>query len=168
MPKCRVCHSELIHPAKPCPRCGFQEPAFFGDPARAEQLINQKADAYRTQFLGNFDFGITIYRWKDQDGTLALNYTERLSFGAGTELLGKLRWLDQPFARIPDLEKMNLELSVLRGGQHYRKITVAVGVPRGNLLQQVGISLTRDLTVQLFLKNSQDQTQSETVFFLSD
>lgn len=168
MPQCRVCHKNLTKPAQPCPRCGFQEPAFFGDPVKAQQLIAHKADAYRSQFLSGFDFGITIYRWKDQDGTLALDRTERLSFGTGSDLTEKTRWLEQSFARIPDLQKMELELSIRRNGQKYRQIPVSVPVPGGNHLQQVGISLSGDQTLRLLMKNPQAQTQSEPISFLRD
>ena len=166
MPQCRVCHNELTTPAKPCPRCGFQEPAFFGDPAKAEQIISHKADTYRTQFLSEFDFGITIYRWKDKDGTLVPDRTDRLSFGSGTDLLDKTFWLDQSFARIPDLAAMDLELDIRRNGTGYQTLSVPVPVPKGNHLHQAGISLSRDMTVQLLLKNPQEQTRSAAVSFL--
>ena len=168
MPQCRVCHNELISPARPCPRCGFQEPAFFGDPSKAEQVINNKADAYRTQYLNGFDFGLTIYHWKDKDGTLVLDHTQRLSFGTGSTLADKICWLDQPFARIPDLAKMDLELSLLHNGNTYRTMQVSVPVPQGNHLLQAGISLSRGMTVQLMLKNPQGQTQSAAIPFLLD
>lgn len=168
MPQCRVCHKELTTPARPCPRCGFQEPAFFGDQASAEQLISRKADAFRAQYLSNFDFGLTIYRWKDKDGTLVLDRTERLSFGGGSDLAGKTRWLDQLFARIPDVDAMDLELSIRRNGQKYRQIPVSVPVPGGKHLQQAGISLSPDMKVRLLLKNPQEQTQSADISFLRD
>lgn len=168
MPQCRVCHKELTSPARPCPRCGFQEPAFFGDPVSAEKIINHKAENHRVQYLSSFDFGVTIYRWKDQDGTLVLDRTERLSFGTGSDLLDKTHWLEQPFARIPDVDAMDLELSILQNGKTCGNIPVSVAVPQGNHLQQAGISLSRDLTVQLLLKNPQEQTQSASVQFLRD
>lgn len=168
MPQCRVCHKELTTPARPCPRCGFQEPAFFGDQASAEQLISRKADAFRAQYLSNFDFGLTIYRWKDKDGALVLDRTERLSFGGGSDLAGKTRWLDQQFARIPDVDAMDLELSIRRNGQKYRQIPVSVPVPGGKHLQQAGISLSPDMKVRLLLKNPQEQTQSADISFLRD
>ena len=168
MPQCRVCHKELNNPARPCPRCGFQEPAFFGDPNKANQVINQKADAFRNQYLSAFDFGLTIYYWKDQNGQLVLDRTQRLSFGIGSNLAGNVCWLDQPFARIPEVEKLDLELSILRENQNYRKLYVAVPVPQGNHLLQAGISLSRDMTVQLMLKNPQGQAQSTEIPFLLD
>lgn len=168
MPQCRVCHKELTNPARPCPGCGFQEPAFFGDRTSAEQLISRKADAYRTQYLSEFDFGVTIYRWKDEDGSLVLDHTERMSFGSGSALLDKTCWLEQPFARIPDTQQLQLQLAILRNGQDYRQITISVPVPRGNHLLSAGISLSRDMKVRLLLKNPQEQTQSTPVAFLLD
>lgn len=168
MLQCRACHKELSNPAQPCPRCGFVEPAFFGDPLKAEQVINHKADIYRNQYLKDFDFGVIVYRWKDDNGVLALDYTERISFGSGNNLLEKCCWLEQSFARIPDVAKLDIEVSVLFRGTDYRKLVVAVPVPQGNHLQQIGISMKSDMTLQLLLKNPEDQTQSGFVDFLRD
>lgn len=168
MPQCRVCHKELTNLNTPCPRCGFRELSFIGDPKAAEQKMNKMADEARAKFLSEFDFGVTIYRWKDQDGTLVLDRTERLSFGRGTALLGKTNWLEQPFARIPDVKNMELELSVLRNSRNYRSMKLSVPVPQGNHLQQVGITLSPDMKVKLLLKNPQAQTQSANVAFLAD
>lgn len=165
---CRVCHKELTNLNNPCPRCGFRELSFVGDPKAAEQKMNKMADEARAKFLSEFDFGVTIYRWKDQDGTLVLDRTERLSFGSGTALLDKLCWLDQPFARIPDMQKMELELSVQKNGRSYRGMKISVPVPQGNYLQQVGITLSPDMKVKLLLKNPQGQTQSASTAFLLD
>ncbi len=168
MSYCRVCLKELNHSGGSCPRCGFQEPAFFGDPAKAQQLISRKADAYRTQYLSQFDFGVTVYYWKDKDGTLVPDRTERLSFGSGEALLGAAQWLDQPFARVPDVEAMGLQLDIRQAGTSYRTMSVQVPVPKGAHLQQAGISLSPDMKVRLLLKNPQDQTQSEPISFLRD
>lgn len=168
MHHCRVCHKELPHPAQPCPRCGFQETGFIGDPVKATELNNQKAAVFRTQYLGNFDFGVTIYRWKDDAGTLVLDRTERMSFGSGSALLDKISWLEQPFARIPDAAQLQLELSILHKGQNYRQLEISVPVPQGNHLQHPGIALSGDMTVRLLLKNPQEQTQSVPVPFLRD
>ncbi len=168
MPQCRVCHKELTTLNKPCPRCGFRELSFVGDPKAAEQKMNKMADEARAKFLSEFDFGVTIYRWKDQDGALVLDRTERLSFGSGASLLDKLCWLEQPFARIPDVKNMELELSVLRNKQNYRSMKISVPVPQGNHLQQVGITLSPDMKVKLLLKNPQAQTQSASVSFPVD
>ena len=88
--------------------------------------------------------------------------------GGGSDLAGKTRWLDQLFARIPDVEKLDLELSIRRNGQKYRQIPVSVPVPGGKHLQQAGISLSPDMKVRLLLKNPQEQTQSADIPFLRD
>ena len=168
MSHCRVCRKELTHPAQTCPRCGFRELSVVGDPKAAEQKMNMMADDARAKFLREFDFGVNSYFWKDQDGQIVLDHTEYLSFGSGSELLGNTRWLDQLFARIPDVEKLDLELSIRRSGQKYRQIPVSVPVPGGKHLQQAGISLSPDMKVRLLLKNPQEQTQSASVSFLLD
>ena len=168
MSKCRVCNKELTNLAQPCPRCGFAEPAFFGDPSKAEQLIKHKADAYRTQYLCDFDFGIVTYRWKDGNGTLVLDHTERISFGSGFELVDNTYWLEQSFARIPNVENLDVEVSILFKGMDYRKLNVSVPAPQGKHLQQVGINLQPDMTLRLVMKNPENQTESTPVAFLLD
>lgn len=165
---CRVCHKELTNPAQPCPRCKFKEFSVMGNDTAAQKMLNQMADTARVKFLSDFDFGVTVYYWKDKDGQIALDRSEYLSFGSGSDLVDKTCWLDQLFARIPDVKNMELELSIRMGNRNYRRMTVSVPVPGGNYLQQVGISLSRDMTVKLLLKNTQEQTQSASVSFLLD
>lgn len=166
--KCIVCNKEIVSPLRPCPRCGFLQPAVVGDAAGAEDFITGKAQKHKQELLGNYDFGLTVYHWKDQDGTVVLDREERLSFGKGDALLAAPVWLNQSFARIPDVDTMELELSIQLGGESAEKIPVTVAVPQGKHLQQVGACIGADLSVKLLLKNPEGQTESGAVQFLGE
>lgn len=168
MPECRVCYKELASVAQPCPRCGFVRPAVIGDPNTAEALIARKAEEHQINFLKRFDFGVMIYYWKDQDGTIVLDRKERLSFGIGSDLLNRPLWLAQPFARIPDMQEMHIELSVMDQGTEQLRLPVKLPIPAGSHLQQIGIELMPNMTIQLKLKNAAGQTESAPVLFLRE
>lgn len=166
--KCIVCNKEIASPLRPCPRCGFLQPAVVGDAAGAEAFIAAKAEKHKRDLLANYDFGLTVYHFKDQDGTVVPDQEERLSFGKGDALLGEPVWLDQKFARIPEADTMELELSVQLEAEAVEKIPVTVPVPQGRHLQQVGALIGEDLSIKLLLKNPEEQTQSDGIPFLGD
>ena len=163
--KCIVCGKELTSPFQPCTGCGFVQPAVVGDAAGAQAFIASKAEKYKQELLEQLDFGIMIFRWKDDKGTLVLDTKERLSFGSGKDLLNRTLWLDQQFARLPDMNTMQLQLSVRRLGLDLATVSVSIPVPQGCHLQQVGLELRDNFTLQLKLKNPQEQTTSEPVEF---
>ena len=144
-----------------CPRCGFRELAVIGDVQAAQALIAQKANKHLISFLRDYDFGITVYYWKDKGGTVTADREQRLSFGTGDLLGGTTRYLDQKFARISGVSDMKLGLSVLKSGKVFLERTVSVPVPPGAYLQQLGLELMPALKFRLKLKNPQGQTESE-------
>ena len=164
---CRVCAKSQIDPFHPCPRCGFLQPAVVGNAEAAEQMIARSVQLAKANFIKGFDFGIIAHYWKDQNGEVVPDHQERLSFGSGQAVLGNTVFLEQQFARIPDVATMELELSILHNGADYCTHKVEIPVPHGKHLQQVGLEMTQDLTVILILKNPEAQTQSEPTVFLN-
>lgn len=166
--KCIVCSKELDSPLQPCPRCGFLQPAVVGDAAGAEAFIAGKAKKHKQELSSRYDIGLTIYRWKDQNGTVALQEEQRLSFGKGDALMEREVWLEQPFARIPEAAELELALSVAFGEEAPENKTVSVPVPEGKHLLQVGARLDGDFSLRLMLKNPEGQTESRAVYILRD
>lgn len=166
--KCIVCNQEIAGPLLPCPRCGFLQPAVVGDAAAAEALIAAKARKHKRELLSHHDIGLTIYHWKDDGGTVALDREERVSFGSGSALLEGVVWLEQKFARIPDAESLELELWVQSDREPVQRTPVAVRVPQGCYLLQVGARIDEDLSLKLLLKNPQGQTESQPLRLLSE
>ena len=164
--RCLACFKEVPEGVEVCPRCGLFQYQVIGDTKEALAALEMMAGRHRHMFLQNFDLGVTIYTWKDQNGTVVLDQKKRLSFGTAEGLQGKTVWLKEKFARIPDVKEMTVELSVMKKGEAERRIPVRVSVPQEKQLQQLGIEMHDDLTVSLVLKNETAQNRSETVDFL--
>lgn len=169
---CPVCHKPL-NGANVCPRCGFKIISFsIGDPDVVRAMKEKDERTYRLAYLRDFDFGITCHYWKDQNGTYALETTERLSFGTGEELYENIVWLDREFSRLSDGEAVTVEVSVLHDGQEH---SVRCQLPGSAepLLQRLGLSVHNvpeqdQLALVLHLKNDKTKTTSGCTAFLAD
>lgn len=158
---CSACGKEIQDRRSPCPRCGFLQPGVLGDEDAAGQIIHRLAKKHLVLFLRQFDFGIQVYYWKEKGGQVVPDRQQRLSFGTGDSLVGRTEFLSQQFARVPGLERMELQLSVLKLGKPFLETAVSLPVPEGELLQQAGLELSESLQLRLKLKNDRCQTQSE-------
>lgn len=162
--RCLACFETVPDGTQNCPRCGFIQYQVIGDTAEAVSALELVAGKHRSRFLQAYDLGVTVYTWKDREGSITLDQAQRRSFGTADALQGKTTWLDQPFARIPEQE-LTVELSVENGGTAWI-LPVRLPVPQEPQLQQLGIEMNKDLTVRLLLRNGQTQTQSQPVSFL--
>ena len=156
--KCIVCGKE--YEKGNCPVCNFPKIEFPGDPEEGLRAMKPAIDAYRDDFLSQVSIGIIAYQWKDSNGEIVMDRSERLQIGTGQELRGNTRWLAEKFARIPDAEKLQVGLSIQVNGKGEER---SVGIP--NLtepeLQELGAVVDDDLNIQLLLRNSSGSTQSE-------
>ena len=158
---CKACSKEMKDALRPCPRCGFRQPAVIGDADAAQALIAKRANKHLVSFLRDYDIGVTVYYWKDQKGTVVADRQQRLSFGTGEALLGSTHYLEQKFARIPEVTTMELQLSVLKKGEVFMEKTVSIPTPPGAHLQQLGMELSASLQLRLKLKNPQGEMESQ-------
>lgn len=163
--RCMACHTEYSA-GEICPRCGFVHYQVIGDTDEALAALELMAGRHRAMFLRQYDLGVPVYTWKDQDGTLVQDTCTRLSFGTADALLQGPVWLDREFARLEGPE-LTLELSVQKSGEPERRMDVSLPVPQEPQLQRLGIALEEDLTVTLMLKNEENQTRSQPVTFLA-
>lgn len=171
---CLVCHKPLGG-NHTCPRCGFKPAPGIGNPVMVRKMLEEDAAIHRSAFLSQFDFGITCYHWKDQDGTYVSSGTERLSFGTGDKLYDNIIWLDQEFARLPDEDELTIEISVRQQGAPERTVSCRIPALKDALLQRLGLSLTqqedaggKNLCLMLSLKNEKTEVFSGFTSFLSD
>jgi hypothetical protein len=139
----------------------------IGDDKKKEAL-EQLAFSYRSEYLKNFDFGVVSYYWKDENGTMVLDRTERMSFGTGDIISETATWLEQKFARLDTDEPLTVELSVSKGGEAYASKQIQLDCLREKELQQIGIVMNHNLQVSLVLKNDSNQTHSIPVAFLTE
>lgn len=154
--KCLVCGKPMASNVNDCPHCGFHYLSYTGG-SLAEALEAQKprADYYRSNtYLPKLDLGITCYRWKDDNGTIALASTERLSFGTAASLENKTVWLSQEFARLPDEEQLNVQVSVKEQGASERILQFTLPALKEAELQRLGLQLDSSMKLTLKLKTA--------------
>ena len=168
--RCLVCHKPL-NSDHVCPRCGFKLAPGFGDPEVVRRMQQEDADLHRSEYLRQFDFGITCYYWKDQHGVYVKDATRRFSFGTGDRLCGGTVWLDQEFARAAEADcPLSIDLSILEGNRE-RTIRCVVPGLSEPLLQQLGLRIDKkkgEPTVTLCLRNEVRENWSEPMPFLPD
>ena len=169
---CLVCGNPMTNTENDCPRCGFHYLDYLGgDWAQAVEAQKPDAVFYRTNtFLPKFDLGITCYRWKDENGTIALASTERISFGTAAALEKNTVWLNQEFARLPDEDKLTVEVSVKEQGRAERTLQFTLPALTEPELQRLGLALDADLKLTLKLKTASGKREvtSNTIGLLAD
>lgn len=163
--ECMACFESMPAGTEICPRCGFVHYQVIGDTGEAKSAFERMAANHRKAFLHSFDLGVTVYSWKDQDGTIVLDQQKRMSFGRADALLDGEVWLDQHFARVPQ-DTLTVDLSVRKEDGRERMIPISIPALREKQLQRLGITLGQDLRVCLNLKNEQSRTASQPVAFL--
>lgn len=156
--KCIVCGKD--YEKDKCPVCGFPKIEFPGDPEKGLQMMKPTIDAYRDDFLSRVSVGIMAYRWKDDNGVLAMDRVERIQIGTGKELRGNTKWLAEKFARIPEEERMQVNLSIEVNGRGEER-SVRIPNLKEAELQELGAAVDGALNIQLLLRNSSGSTQSE-------
>lgn len=156
--KCIVCGKDYEKDS--CPVCQFPKIEFPGDPEKGLQAMKGAIDAYRDDFLKQVSVGVIAYQWKDDNGVIVMDRSERVQIGTGKELREATRWLAEKFARIPDEEGLQVNLSIRINGKDEER---SVRIP--NLmepeLQELGAAVDEALNIQLLLRNSSRSTQSE-------
>lgn len=154
--KCLVCGNSMASNVNDCPHCGFHYLSYLGGSlAEALEAQKPKADYYRSHtYLPKLDLGITCYHWKDDNGTIALASTERLSFGNAASLVNKTVWLSQEFARLPDEEQLHIEVSVKEPGAAERILSFTLPALKDAELQRLGLHLDASMKLTLKLKTA--------------
>ena len=164
---CLACKRPMPEGVQQCPHCNFMHYASMNNDEETYRVMMEPyAEMHRADFLSRFDMGITTYHWKDQDGTVVLDTTKRLSLGTAQAMRGNVVWLDQEFARLPDVDEMTVELSVHRSGAAPYGILVALPALKEPQLQRLGMTLTEDLKLRVLLKNQDSEVSSEPVEFM--
>ena len=147
--KCLVCSKDFEGGI--CPRCGY--PVVEGTDVDALlESMRPQIEEYRRDFERGIRFGLVIFRWKEADGNVVLDRKELMPFGSFPELVGRVTWLQQQFARIPEAQTLELQLQV-SSGDASRDLSVPIQNLLEPSLQSVGIEVTSDLRYRVKLKN---------------
>ena len=156
--KCIVCGKE--YEKDKCPICNFPKIEFPTDPEKGLQAMKPAIDAYRDDFLSQVSIGIIAYQWKDSNGEIVMDRSERIHIGTGKELRENAKWLAEKFARIPDEENLQVSLSIQVNGKDEER-NVSIPNLMESELQELGAAVDGALNIQLLLRNSSGSTQSE-------
>lgn len=161
--KCMVCDTEFQHSEDGCcPNCGFySEYEILGeDIRRSKEQIRSMAAAHRALCLQSLRLGVLLHEWEAQGEEIReKQITERL-FATGEALEQGPVWLEEPLARIPEAEKLTVEV-VLRNGGSHRVAALQLPNLHQPLLQQVGFQFDGRGCARVLLKNPEASTQSE-------
>lgn len=148
--KCYVCNNEFE--GNVCPRDNFPKVLFPGDYETGMKKLKPDIDAYRDKFFGAIELGIAIYNWKDGDGAVVLDTESRLPFGTAASLFDSTRWMETQFARIPNEEKLTVNMYIKTDSEERVK---KIDIP--NLfepeLQRIGIRMENNFSFKLLLGN---------------
>lgn len=163
--KCVVCGKNFS--GESCPACQFPVVHFPGNPEEGMAAVKPQIEAYRAVFLSFVSVGVMTYTWKDQDGKLALQEKKELSFGGGNELYKNVRWLSQKFARVPEVESLKVDV-VVHNKENVTRRVMQVPNLLDAQLQEVGIGINEDMSLQLYLRNENGVTKSEAESLFAD
>ena len=155
--KCPVCNHVFVDVE--CPRCQFPV-VDSPNPEALIEMLRPQIEAYRADFQAKISFALKVFFWKDQNDAIVLDREQLLPFGSYSELKGKQGFLPQSFARIPDVNQMELQVLVTVRDQPETR-TVAVQNLKEAALQSVGIETNEQYQFRLLLKNTNNsQTAS--------
>lgn len=147
--KCLVCHKEFE--GNLCPRCGFPVVESTDVDALLESMGAQ-IEEYRRDFENGIKLELVIYRWKEAEGSVVLDRKEDLPLGSYQALRGKETWLPHQFARIPDLDALELTVAV-NSGETRQEVPVRVPNLKEPALQSAGIEVDGEMNFRLKLRN---------------
>ena len=151
--KCLVCGK--VYEDNDCPRCKFPNIQIPLDGMEEKRKALQPTiDAYRKKFLPKIEVGVVIYHWKDDNGTLAVEREERRSFGTGDALYGKMVWLDQKFARVPEEKTLPIRTYIRMNGEEREEMLQLPNLQEAQL-QEIGISMDEAFDLSLHLRNGE-------------
>lgn len=151
MNKCLVCGKEYEGPQ--CPRCDFPAVVLM----KITPEVTKSIANYREMFFQNIQIGIISYSWKDKDGYLVLDQEHQRVLGSCRDLLNGTIWLNQQFARIPDVDDLELRIFVNIKGEVSEK-NVKIPNIKSPYLQEIGVSMDENMQVVVHLKNENGET----------
>ncbi len=161
MKTCRCCKFQF-EKGKECPKCGFNMIQTFDDEAEREEL--KLAEEHRERLIDLIkDIQVVSYKYKVSAGKPILNETNYVDIAlTARECYGQIVWSDEQFAPNPSKKKGTRSLSVQYSVDGADK-TIKVDIPVENFddMWSLGVMISEEFTVQFFLGNSENYTQSE-------
>ncbi len=148
--KCLVCGK--VYEAAECPRCHFPDVQIMGNRQEELEKLKPTIDAYRQQFLSTVKVELMAYRWKDQDGQLVLDRTDRMLLGTANTLRQGEHWLTEQFARIADQKEISVTVCIT-AAEEKREVQVSLPNLLKQELQQIGAYVDGSWNLFLLLRN---------------
>lgn len=148
---CPVC-SKSFETGSECPRCEF--PVIYTTDDDVSVLIVRHAKLikeFRDRFLETVKVEVINFCWEANGDNLAEKSRTFSSLGTGTELYDNTVFGETKFARIPDVDSVDIFLNIPAGKE---TIQDTISIPNINSpeLQQLGITLHKNLSCELILK----------------
>lgn len=148
MNTCMVCGGIIPEQAGNCPYCGEYAVQIIGEcNDEAMQKLEKKAAAKRSKLLNGITVQLVTLEWKDDDLK-----EQTVELGTAEKLYHKEKWLDLNFAPAYQLEKLEIQSVVVRGGQK-KQFQMFAPAPAGNGNLRVGAVLDDGFHFHILLKN---------------
>ena len=166
MKTCRCCKFQFEKGAE-CPRCGFNMIQTFDDEAEKEE--QRLAEEHRNNLLDGIE-GIQLvsYAYKVSAGKPDLTETKNVILAShGTDCYRRICWCSEPFAPTPSRKKERRSLEIYYfidaadisdAGQ---SVTIDISLDNFDNMWHVGVMIDENFTIQVFLGNEENYTQSE-------
>jgi len=160
MKTCRCCKFRFDK-GKECPKCGFNMIQTFDDEAEKEE--QKLADEHRLQLINSIEnIEVVSYKYKVSVGKPVLSETNYTIIAqSGNECYEQIVWSSERFAPNPSRKKETRSLDV-QYSVNGKKKNIIADIPLENFddLWSLGVMINEDFTIQFYLGDSDNHTQS--------
>lgn len=160
MKTCRCCKYQF-EKGKECPKCGFNMIQTFDDDAEKEEL--KLAEEYRRNLLDAIKaIRVQSYKYKVSAGKPVLSEKNSVIIAeTGSDCYEHIIWSNETFAPTPCRKKDRRDLDVYYSVNEINKqIKVALPIENFDGVWSLGVMISEGFTIQLFLGNSDNCTES--------
>lgn len=150
--KCYVCGTEIGRTEDRCRCCGEYVVDIIGDDAGTEKVLREKGEKRRNKLLSQYKIDVAAYKWADGKSEKV-----KLPIDSAENLFHREKWLDDRFARVPEVEVMDMGLIITKNGEE-KEATVKMESFQSPTFLHIGAVVEDGFRVKLILKNDSGET----------
>lgn len=158
---CYVCGTKLGETEDHCPRCGEYVVEIIGDSAETERVLREKGEKRRNKLLSQYELEIAVYKWEEEQ-------SKKMSavIAPVPSMYHEEQWLDEPFARVPGVDEMELEAVIKKDGEE-KTVAFALRSFSSPTFLHIGAVVEDGFLLRLLLKSDDGEVhRSEAVSLL--
>lgn len=151
--KCYVCGTNIGKAEEYCPCCKECVVDIIGDSTETEKILKDKGEKRRNKLLSQYEIYVAVYKWEGKSQEI------RIAIGSAKDLFHKEKWLEERFARIPDIHMMELKLVIMKDGKE-NVSSVKVESFQSPTLLHIGAVIEDGFQLKIILKNDRNETHT--------